>query len=162
RATRRGGPTVSTGAADLLRQDESAPEIAAAADDARIAARSPLELFWRRLRRDRVAMTALAFIVLLCLVAILAPLIVKLAGASGPIVPDRSWLGEGGLPSPDRGGAPGSAHLLGVDRLGRDVFARTVYGARVSLQVALIATAISVVVGTTVGMIAGYFRGTTD
>jgi len=57
---------------------------------------------------------------------------------------------------------PSSAHPLGVDDLGRDILARVVYGARVSLAVALIATTVAVVVGVIVGMVAGYFRGWVD
>src|SRR4030095_16058162 len=53
-------------------------------------------------------------------------------------------------------------HIFGVDQLGRDVFARVLYGARVSLQVAIIATALSVALGVTVGLIAGYYRGWVD
>jgi peptide/nickel transport system permease protein len=130
--------------------------------EAGIAARSPLELFWRRLKRDRVAMTALSFIVVLILVAIFAPLIVKLVGAPDPSSADRTVLDDFGLPDPSGGGGPGSKHLLGVDQIGRDVFSRTLYGARISLEVAVIATAISVFVGVIAGMVAGYFRGWID
>jgi peptide/nickel transport system permease protein len=155
---------VSTGGSELLLQEESGPSGIEGVDshDASIAARSPLELFWRRLRRDKIAMAALTFIVLLIIVAILAPLIVKLVGAPNPNVPDRSTLDDFGLPDPTRGGSPGSEHLFGVDQLGRDVFSRTLYGARISLVVAFLATIISVVVGVTLGMVAGYFRGWID
>jgi peptide/nickel transport system permease protein len=155
---------VSTSAsADLLREEGTPSGIEGVeGTDAAIAARSPLQLFWRRLKRDKVAMTALVFIVLLILVAIFAPLIVKLLGAPNPNTPDRSTLDSFGLPSSAKGGGPGSAHFFGVDQLGRDVFARTLYGARVSLLVAFLATAISVVVGVTLGMVAGYYRGWVD
>jgi len=123
-----------------------------------IAAMSPQQLFWRRFRRDRVSMTALAFIVALVLVALFAPLVVKIFGVSGPNVQDSTAL------DPNFGTAtgPSSAHPLGVDDLGRDILARVVYGARVSLAVALIATTVAVVVGVIVGMVAGYFRGWVD
>jgi peptide/nickel transport system permease protein len=152
---------LSTGATDLLKADQVTLE-GPAEGESKIAARSPLQLFWRRLRRDRVAMVALGFIAVLIVVAILAPLIVKIFGAPDPKTPDRTTLDDFGLPDPTRGGDPGSEHLFGVDQLGRDVFSRTIYGARVSLQVAIIATAISVVVGVTLGMVAGYFRGWVD
>jgi ABC-type dipeptide/oligopeptide/nickel transport system permease subunit len=64
-----------------------------------------------------------------------------------------------GVPSPT---GPSSKNLFGVDPLGRDVFSRVVYGARVSLEIALIATALSVFVGLVVGLVAGYYRGVVD
>jgi ABC-type dipeptide/oligopeptide/nickel transport system permease subunit len=57
---------------------------------------------------------------------------------------------------------PGAKHLFGVDPLGRDVFSRVLYGARVSLLVAVVATGISMVIGVTAGMVAGYYRGIAD
>ena len=54
---------------------------------------------------------------------------------------------------------PGSAHLLGTDNFGRDVLARLIYGARISLSVGLLAPVIGVVIGGCLGMLAGYFRG---
>jgi ABC-type dipeptide/oligopeptide/nickel transport system permease subunit len=57
---------------------------------------------------------------------------------------------------------PSATHLFGVDPLGRDVFARVLYGARVSLFVAFVATGLSMIVGVTLGMVAGYFRGAVD
>jgi ABC-type dipeptide/oligopeptide/nickel transport system permease subunit len=123
----------------------------------RIAARSPLELFWRRLRSDRVAMTALIFIVCLILVAIFAPLIVKLFGQRPPNAQSTKYLDSFGTPS-----GPTGSNWFGVDPLGRSVFSRVLYGARVSLEVALVATAVSVTIGVTVGLIAGYFRGWID
>jgi peptide/nickel transport system permease protein len=157
---------------DVLHAD--APTLDAVDEsEAKIAARSPLQLFWRRLRRDKVAMTALTFIGGLILIAVLAPLVVKIFGSPSPNVPDRTTLDDFGLPDPASGGSPTlklwpiwqfhvGHHPFGVDQLGRDVFSRTVYGARVSLQVAFIATFISIGVGVTLGMVAGYFRGWID
>jgi peptide/nickel transport system permease protein len=124
---------------------------------AAIAARSPLELFWRRLRDDKVALTAACFIVFLVLIAIFAPLIIKLVGTTGPTDQNPKALDSFGTPT-----GPSGDHIFGVDQLGRDVFARVLYGARVSLEVALIATALSVTIGVTIGMIAGYYRGWVD
>jgi ABC-type dipeptide/oligopeptide/nickel transport system permease subunit len=146
---------VSTGAPELLQEAGSAP--AAESGAAAIAARSPLQLFWRRLRKDKVALVALTFIVLLIAVAILAPLIVKLVGARPPNEQSTKYFDEFGSPS-----GPGSGKILGVDDLGRDVFSRVLYGARISLEVAFIATALIVVIGVTLGMIAGYYRGYVD
>jgi peptide/nickel transport system permease protein len=124
---------------------------------AAIAARSPLELFWRRLREDRVAMAAAGFILFLILCAVFAPLLVKLVGTTGPTDQNPKALDSFGTPT-----GPSGHHIFGVDQLGRDVFARVLYGARVSLEVALIATALSVAIGVTIGMIAGYYRGWVD
>jgi peptide/nickel transport system permease protein len=124
---------------------------------AAIAARSPMELFWRRLREDKVALTAGAFVVFLIVIAVIAPLLVKLVGTTGPTDQNPQALDSFGTPS-----GPTADHIFGVDQLGRDIFARVLYGARVSLQVAIIATALSVALGVTVGMIAGYYRGWVD
>jgi ABC-type dipeptide/oligopeptide/nickel transport system permease subunit len=122
-----------------------------------IAARSPLQLFWRRLKDDKVALTALGVIVFLILVAVFAPLIVKLVGAPPPSQQSTKALDAFGTPT-----GPSSKHLFGVDELGRDVFSRVVYGARVSLEVAFIATGISMTIGIVLGLIAGYYRGWVD
>ena len=58
--------------------------------------------------------------------------------------------------------APTLAHLMGTDDLGRDVFARVLHGGRVSLMVGVFSALIAVTIGTTVGMVAGYFEGRTD
>jgi peptide/nickel transport system permease protein len=120
-------------------------------------ARSPWRLFWLRLRRDRVALVALGFIVLLLVVALAAPLVVQLAGVPGPYVQNPNALDAFGSPT-----GPSFAHPFGVDQLGRDVFARVVYGARTSLEVGLIGTAIATVIGTAIGLLAGFYRGLTD
>src|SRR6188472_2214721 len=116
-----------------------------------------MELFWRRLRDDKVALTAAVFIVLLILAAIFAPLLIKLVGTTGPTVQNPDTLDSFGTPT-----GPSADHPFGVDQLGRDVFARVLYGARVSLTVAIIATALSVTIGVTIGMIAAYYRGWVD
>jgi ABC-type dipeptide/oligopeptide/nickel transport system permease subunit len=122
-----------------------------------IAARSPLQLFWRRFRSDRVAITALGFIVLLIIVAITAPLIVKAMNLHPLNNPDTNELDQFGQPI-----GPNSAHPFGVDELGRDVFARVLYGARVSLEVAFISTGLAVAIGVAVGTLAGFFGGWMD
>jgi ABC-type dipeptide/oligopeptide/nickel transport system permease subunit len=148
---------VSTGAAELLQDTGGTITDEAATTTAEIAARSPLALFWRRLRRDKVALVALAFIVLLVVVAIFAGQIVKLFGAHPPNAQNSDALDSFGSAA-----APGHGYLMGTDALGRDVFSRTIYGARVSLSTAFIATGLIVVIGVTLGMIAGYYRGAVD
>jgi ABC-type dipeptide/oligopeptide/nickel transport system permease subunit len=148
---------VSTGAAELLPDSGGTVGDSAVTTPAEIAARSPIQLFWRRLRQDKVAMVALGFIVLLVIVAVFAPQIVKLFGAHPPNEQNSDALDEFGSAAP-----PGNGYLMGTDGLGRDVFSRVLYGARVSLEVALIATFLIVVIGVTMGMIAGYYRGWID
>jgi len=140
-----------TGTIDLARESTADTEVSG------IQARTPLELFWRRLREDRVAMAAFAFVVMLIIVAIAAPLIVKLVGARPPDQQATKYLDSFGTPT-----GPSKDNVFGVDTLGRDLFSRVLYGARVSLQVALIATAISVFIGVVFGMIAGFYRGWVD
>jgi peptide/nickel transport system permease protein len=122
-----------------------------------IAARSPFQLFWRRLSRDSVALFALGVIVLLALVAILAPVIVDLVGARPPNEQSTSRLSEFGTAA-----GPSRDALFGTDSLGRDVFSRVVYGSRVSLEVAVISTGLVTMIGVTLGMLAGYYRGWVD
>jgi peptide/nickel transport system permease protein len=126
-------------------------------DQAGIAARSPLDLFWRRLKTDKVALTAAIFILVLILLAVFAPLIIKLVGTTGPTVQNPKALDSFGTPT-----GPSGSHIFGVDQLGRDVFARVLYGARISLLVAIVATALSVSIGVLVGMTAGFYRGWVD
>jgi peptide/nickel transport system permease protein len=127
-------------------------------DPIAIPARSPWQLFWRRFREDRLAMAALVFLVLLILVAIFAPLVVKIFGAPGPNEQDTGAL-DPFFATPT---GPSSAHLFGVDQIGRDVFSRTIYGARVSLIVAFAATALATLAGIVTGLLAGYLRGWVD
>ena len=150
---------MSTGTSELLHSEGSTAgaEEVLSGEERQITARSPLQLFWRRFRRDKVAMTALGFVVLLVLVAALAPLIVKVLGQPDPNLQQTNSLDSFGLPS-----GPSSKHLFGVDQIGRDVFSRTVYGSRISLIVAVLATALIVAIGTVVGMVAGFYRGWVD
>jgi peptide/nickel transport system permease protein len=140
-----------TGTIDLAREAATDTEVGG------IEARTPLELFWRRLRDDRVSMAALIFIVVLILIAIGAPLIVKLVGARPPNQQGTQYLDLFGTPT-----GPTSKSIFGVDELGRDVFSRVLYGARVSLEVAVVSTGVAVVIGVVVGMVAGFFRGWVD
>jgi peptide/nickel transport system permease protein len=122
-----------------------------------IAGRTPWQLFWERFREDRVALVALGVIVVEVLLAILAPLIVRAVAhppnAQFPQALDPSF----GTPT-----GPSRTFLFGTDSVGEDVFSRVLYGARVSLEVALVATALAVVLGVAFGMLSGYYRGVTD
>jgi peptide/nickel transport system permease protein len=122
-----------------------------------ISARSPTALFWRRFRSDRIAMISAGFIVLLILMAIFAPLIVKLLGLPGPSVQNPNLTDAFGTPI-----GPTAAHPFGVDPLGQDVMSRVIYGARVSLEVGILGTLLATVVGVTMGLFAGFYRGSVD
>jgi len=121
-------------------------------------ASSPWGLFWRRFREDKVALVSLGFIVVLILIAIFASQIVSLLGAPDPDARDTGAL-DPVFATPT---GPSTDHFFGIDDIGRDVFSRTVYGARVSLIVAFAATALATIAGIVAGLLAGYFRGWTD
>jgi ABC-type dipeptide/oligopeptide/nickel transport system permease subunit len=98
---------------------------------------------WARLRRDTRARIGLAVVVLLIVGALLAPLLAR----HDPIRIDLVGQLE----------PPSSEHWMGTDVQGRDVWARLVYGARVSLAVGLISQSIALALGLTLGLIAGYY-----
>jgi peptide/nickel transport system permease protein len=148
---------MSAGAPELLTGADEALTIQAAGSEREITARSPMQLFWRRLRHDKLAMVALGFVVLIVLTAILAPLIVKIAGTPNPQTTNADLTDDFGQPLGPRAG-----HPFGVDKLGRDVFSRTIYGSRISLEVAFIATALIILIGVSIGLVAGYYRGWVD
>ncbi|MEU4997243.1 ABC transporter permease [Streptomyces sp. NPDC021622] len=112
--------------------------------------------FWRRLRAQRAALVAAAVVALLVLVALAAPLLTAIEGQDPSTYhPDLIDSGRGGVPIGPFGGIS-AEHWLGVEpQTGRDLFARLVYGARVSLGVALAATVVQVLLGVGVGIAAG-------
>lgn len=105
--------------------------------------------WWKFPRRWRnpIGIAGAIIVLVTVLIAIFAPLIAPY---------DPSSQGSIRLLAPSR------AHLMGTDELGRDTFSRIVYGARVSLQVGILAVTISLVIGGMLGMIAGYFGGLAD
>jgi peptide/nickel transport system permease protein len=148
--------STGAGASDLLHAEDTGLD-AMVLGEKEVAARSPLQLFWRRFRRDKVAMVALGFIVLLVLVAVFAGPITKLLGAPPPNEQQTSALDDFGLPE-----GPSSEHFFGVDPIGRDVFSRVLYGAQVSLTVAFVGTGLAVIIGVTLGIISGFYRRWVD
>jgi peptide/nickel transport system permease protein len=119
----------------------------AAADDFG-ASRGFLQDVWRRLRRTPGALIGAVVVIAIALAALLAPILAH----ADPLAQN---LAQQAIP-------PGTAHLMGTDKLGRDVFARILYGARTSISIGFIAVGIAIVVGTAIGTVAGYARGTTD
>jgi peptide/nickel transport system permease protein len=109
------------------------------------------------LRRDPVAVTSAAVILVLVVLAVAAPLIASITG-HGPAQQFRdTGLTPDGLPVP-----PSGRFWFGTDNLGRDVFVRVVYGTRISLLVGVLSTLLAVAAGLIVGLVAGYFGGAVD
>lgn len=103
---------------------------------------------WIRLRANKLAMAGLIIIILMALLAIL-----------GPILTDQSYSKQVLL---DANQKPSAAHWFGTDELGRDVYARILYGARISLFIGLMAAFIDLVIGIIYGGVAGYLGGRID
>jgi len=112
------------------------------------ASPGPMRRFLRRFRRQRLAMIALAFLVVLSVVAALAPVL-------SPYDPAATDVPRQFTP-------PGGAFLMGSDDLGRDAFSRLLYGTRISLVAPLIALAVAIGLGVPFGMLAGYVGGWID
>jgi peptide/nickel transport system permease protein len=121
-------------------------------------ARSSWELFRHRFKQDKAAMAGAVILVILVIVALAAPLFARITG-HGPneLFPDEMLTPDIGLPK-----GPNADFWFGGDSVGRDVFIRTLYGARTSLTVALVATGLAALLGVSLGMIAGYRGGKTD
>lgn len=138
------------------------PETAAGALGVKIEGRSLGRIAWNRLKRDRVAMTGGAVVIFLILVAIFAPLIVKVIGH--PPNEFHQNLVDPSLQTPiGRFGGMSWEFPFGVEPVnGRDLFSRILYGARISLLIASLATLLSVLIGTVLGVLAGYFGGWVD
>ncbi|GGK44203.1 peptide ABC transporter permease [Pilimelia terevasa] len=135
------------------------PEPAAAP---RIEGRSLGQIAWMRLKRDKFAMGGAVVIVLLVLVALLATPITALVGGD-PNASHRDLIdGSSQLPTGAFGGMSWE-HPFGLEpQSGRDLFSRVVHGAQVSLLVAFASTLLSVLIGATLGVVAGYFGGWVD
>lgn len=112
------------------------------------APRSNLRRAWTQLRRNRAALAGLLVIALLVFTAVFAPFLT-------PYDPYRVSL-EARLQPPANG------HLLGTDELGRDILARLLYGARVSLWVGIVTVGLAAVIGVSGGLLAGYVGGLLD
>ncbi|MFC6155423.1 ABC transporter permease [Kribbella sp. NPDC058693] len=122
-----------------------------------IEGRSPFVLAVHRLRKDKVAMISLVVILLIVLMAIFAPVFTAITGH-----PPNEQYRDIGLTPDGLPRGPNGTFWLGTDDLGRDILVRIAYGARVSLLVGVIATAITVVIGVVLGLAAGFLGGITD
>ena len=113
------------------------------------AVRTPWTEFWRKFKKQRVAVAAGIFVLLLVVVAILAPWIVP-------------YDAENYFDYDSLNALPSLQHWFGVDPLGRDIFSRIVMGARVSLTAGFVSVAIGAIIGTVLGLVAGYYEGWPD
>ena len=111
--------------------------------------RTPWSEFWRKFKRQKVALVAAGFVLLLVVVAILAPWIVP-------------YDAENFFDYDKLNARPSAAHWFGVDALGRDIFSRIIMGARISLAAGFLSVAVGAIVGTLLGLVAGYFEGWWD
>jgi peptide/nickel transport system permease protein len=136
--------------------EEIGPEPAHAAG-AEIRGRSNWELFRSRFRKDKAAMVGVVILVILFLLALTAPLFSMVLGHGPNELFDEMVTPDLGLPK-----GPNAEFWFGGDQVGRDVYVRTLYGARTSLIVALGATGLATLIGVTVGMTAGFRGGAVD
>ncbi len=126
--------------------------------------RSLGQIAWMRLKRDKVALAGGAVLIFLILVAIFAPLIVKYLGHPPNEFHQELIDTAGGTLTPiGRFGGMSWDHLMGIEPVnGRDIFSRIVYGSRISLLIAFLATLLAVAIGTTLGIISGFLGGWVD
>jgi peptide/nickel transport system permease protein len=123
---------------------------------------------WSRFRRDRLAIAGGIFILLLLILSAAAPLAVKYGTRHSPFqqhMMDTITLGGTEVDVVDDDGlpvGPNKSFLLGADLTGRDILSRVIYGGRVSLLVALLATAVSLIIGLIYGTVAAYYGGVID
>lgn len=102
----------------------------------------------RMVRQNKLAVISAIVIVLIIIAAILAPIVAPYGYAEQDLV--------------GRLKAPSAEHILGTDELGRDVFSRLIYGARLSLVIGILPTSISMVIGIVLGLLAGFYGGKLD
>ncbi|MGI4777769.1 MAG: glutathione ABC transporter permease GsiD [Janthinobacterium lividum] len=114
-----------------------------------VTVRTPWREFWRKFRMQHVGFAALVFVVLLVLVAVLAPWIVPYDAEN---FFDYDRINQG----------PSLVHWFGVDPLGRDIFSRILMGTRISLAAGFLSVVVGAIVGTAFGLLAGYYGGWWD
>jgi peptide/nickel transport system permease protein len=131
------------------------PEATSVEVSQQVVGRSPWELFWRRFRKDKFALGGAFIVIIMFAIAFLSPVLASLTHGPNEVHLDR--LDSFGIPTGPQSGFP-----FGVDTAGRDLMVRVAYGARTSLFIAFFATGIATVIGVTLGMLAGFYRGKLD
>lgn len=117
------------------------------------AGESPMKEAWKRFRRNKLAMIGLAMTITIILAAIFA-------GSLAPYDPMKQLIWTEGAKA--KLAAPSAEHIMGTDLYGRDIFSRVLYGARISLQIGIFATIVTLLVGVPLGALAGYKGGVAD
>ncbi|MER7478180.1 ABC transporter permease [Streptomyces sp. NPDC126510] len=127
-----------------------------------VQGRSLGRIAWERLKRDKLALAGGVMVLVLIAIALLAPVITSLVGQDPEAHHEDLIDPLFGTPTGALGGISGD-HLLGVEPVsGRDIFARIIYGARISLLVGFLSAIVAVVIGTVLGVLAGFFGGWVD
>ncbi|MGW3101662.1 ABC transporter permease [Streptomyces sp. NPDC001100] len=127
-----------------------------------VQGRSLGRIAWERLKRDKLALTGGIVVLVLILLALLAPVITNLLGQDPDVYHENLIDPLFSTPTGSLGGISGD-HLLGVEPVnGRDILARILYGARISLLVGFMSAVVAVVLGTVLGILAGFFGGWVD
>lgn len=141
---------------------EAHPESVLAGAGKAIQGRSLTGIAWMRLKRDKVALAGGIVVALLILVAVFSTPIISALGYP-PLEFHQDQIDPNTLLPKGTFGGVGSEHLLGVEPVnGRDIFSRIVAGSGISLLIGFLATILSVLIGTTLGVMAGYFGGWVD
>jgi peptide/nickel transport system permease protein len=122
-----------------------------------VARKSPSRLFWERFRQDKAALAGGVVIIILILIAIFGGPIAQNISGHGPNQTFDSMTDAYGVPY-----GPNSQFWFGADSAGRDLFVRTMYGARTSLFVGIVASGFALLIGLVVGLFAGFFGGIVD
>lgn len=135
---------------------------ATSSEQSEVVGRSLRAIVWGRLKRDRTAVVSMIGLSIILLTALFAPLITRLLGVDPYTFNPDQLSSAGSLPLGSWGGISWQ-HPLGVEpQTGRDILARLLYGARLSLFITLTATLLTVVFGTLAGIVAGYRGGWID
>lgn len=114
----------------------------------KVKKRNPYIDVWHQLKRNKMAVGSALFLILLVIVALIAPLL-------APYGYNQQNLDEILL-------SPRTSHWLGTDEFGRDVLSRIIYGSRISLEVGFVAVVFSLIIGGVLGAVAGYYGGKVD
>ncbi len=116
--------------------------------------RTPLQEFWHYFSSNKGAVVGLAFIVLICLMAIFADVVAPhspSAQVRDALLLPPAWLDGGNW-----------SYVLGTDDVGRDILSRLIHGSRLSLSVGMVAVTVSLMLGILLGLLAGFYRGVVD